>query len=130
MKRILFSLAIIMTCLLSATNAMADELIKTPVLEGTINDVKAKMQLVFNADNNQVTGWYYYDANGEKGKRELKGTYDGDLLSCSVEVKDVKLDEASLSFTGDYMTGTIITDFSGTATTIPEGFTFDFSFSN
>jgi hypothetical protein len=126
MKKILFSLTFIMACLLAAPNAMA-EIIKTPEMQGAIDDVPALMQLTFNSDNNQVTGWYYYYDAGKQSKRELKGTYEGELLSCTVELKEVKLDKESLTFTGDYMSGTMVNGISGTAT-LPDGTELEFSF--
>lgn len=87
-----------------------------PILSGKIGSDKAKIQLVFNNDNNVVTGWYCY-AHNMKAKRKFKGTYDGGPMSCTITLEEIELDEGSYDFEGDfaygYMSGTEFYDFSG-----------------
>lgn len=72
----LASLVLVLVALLfSGLSVRAYTPYKTPVMEGTIGKYKVVMQLTFDDDSHNVSGWYYYKSKGMNNKIQLSGTW-------------------------------------------------------
>lgn len=83
--------------LLAANNVM-----DTPVLEGSVGKYGIKMQLHLNTSTHKVTGWYYYKSQGAKGKIQLSGKWSGsDVMNCTVSLTESVNGKTTGYFNGD-----------------------------
>lgn len=137
MKKQIFMLAMTLMCMVCAAFPANAEETRTPVLTGSVNGENASMQLIFNLEDDTVSGWWMR-ADAPQVKRMLKGTYEGEggILYCTIKLEEVNPDSLSLVFNGDYsygyMMGAEMYGFEGTVNGVgeSEGLEGTFSFEN